>query len=69
VVPDKSQVEIDFGPSEEPVYLTLDGQIGHQLEEGDRVAVHKSSCKIHLVRPPRKTYFEALRSKLRWGER
>ncbi|HEY7825272.1 MAG TPA: NAD(+)/NADH kinase [Candidatus Acidoferrales bacterium] len=69
VVPDTSQVEIDFGPSEEPVYLTLDGQIGHQLEEGDRVAVHKSSCKIHLVRPPRKTYFEALRSKLRWGER
>jgi NAD+ kinase len=69
VIPDDSRVEIDFGPSEEPVVLTLDGQIGFQLEAKDRVVVHKSSSKIRLIRPPRKTYFEALRSKLRWGER
>ena len=69
VIPDTSRVEIDFSAAEEPVYLTLDGQIGFQLEPTDRVLITKSANKVTFVRPPRKTYFEVLRSKLRWGER
>jgi NAD+ kinase len=69
VIPGSAKVEIDFAPADEPVYLTLDGQIGYELEPGDRVAITKSSGKVVYVRPPRKTYFEILRNKLRWGER
>lgn len=69
VIPDSSLVGIDFSAAEGPVYLTLDGQIGIQMEATDRVVIKKSSSKIALVRPPRKTYFEILRNKLRWGER
>jgi len=69
VIPDTSTIELDFGPAEEPVYITLDGQIGFQLKSKDRVIVTKSSSRVTLVRPPRKTYFEVLRSKLRWSER
>jgi NAD+ kinase len=69
VIPGSAKVEIDFAPADEPVYLTLDGQIGFELEPADRVAITKSSSKVVYVRPPRKTYFEILRSKLRWGER
>jgi len=69
VIPGSAKVEIDFAPADEPVYLTLDGQIGFELEAGDRVAITKSSSKVVYVRPPRKTYFEILRNKLRWGER
>jgi len=69
VIPDTSRVEIDFAAAEGPVYLTLDGQIGIQMEPTDRVLIRKSANKVALVRPPRKTYFEILRSKLRWGER
>ena len=69
VIPGSAKVEIDFAPADEPVYLTLDGQIGYELEPGDRVAITKSSSKVVYVRPPRKTYFEILRNKLRWGER
>jgi NAD+ kinase len=69
VIPGSAKVEIDFAPAEEPVFLTLDGQIGFELEAADRVAITKSSSKVVYVRPPRKTYFEILRSKLRWGER
>ncbi|HTS13269.1 MAG TPA: NAD(+)/NADH kinase [Candidatus Limnocylindrales bacterium] len=69
VIPGASRVEVDFTASEEPVYLTLDGQTGLQMAPNDRVAVTKSSSKVKLVRPPGKTYFEILRSKLRWGER
>jgi len=69
VVPDTARVEIDIAAAEEPVYLTLDGQIGFQLEPNDRVAVTKSSSRVAFIRPPEKSYFEVLRSKLRWGER
>jgi NAD+ kinase len=69
VIPGSAKVEIDFAPADEPVYLTLDGQIGFELEPADRVSITKSSSKVVYVRPPRKTYFEILRNKLRWGER
>ena len=69
VVPDTARIDVDFTPAEEPVYLTLDGQIGFQLKPKDRVTITKSKSRVALVRPPRKTYFEVLRSKLKWGER
>ena len=69
VIPDTSRVELDFTAAAEPVYLTLDGQLGFQLEPKDHVVITKSSSKVKFVRPPRKTYYEVLRSKLRWGER
>lgn len=69
VVPDTARVEIDIAAAEEPVHLTLDGQIGFQLEPNDRVAITKSASRVVFIRPPEKTYFEVLRSKLRWGER
>ena len=69
VIPDTATVELDFAPAEEPVYLTLDGQIGFQLAAKDRVTITKSQNRVALVRPPSKAYFEILRSKLRWGER
>jgi len=69
VIPDTARVEIDVAVTEEPVYLTIDGQVGFQLESHDRVAVTQSANRVLLVQPPRKTYFDVLRSKLRWGER
>ena len=69
VVPDTARVELDFADADEPAFLTLDGQIGFQLEPRDRVAITKSKCKVQFVSPPRLTYYEILRSKLRWGER
>ncbi len=68
-VPDTARVEIDIAVAGEAAYLTLDGQTGIQLEPKDRVAVTKSASRVALIRPPEKTYFEVLRSKLRWGER
>jgi len=69
VVPDTARVELDFVEASEPVFLTLDGQIGFQLEPKDRVVITKSKSKVQFVSPPRLTYYEILRSKLRWGER
>jgi len=69
VVPATARIEIDFAPAEEPVYVTLDGQIGFELKPKDRVAITQSASRVSLVRPPSKTYFEVLRNKLKWGER
>jgi NAD+ kinase len=69
VIPDTARVEIDFSAASGPVYVTLDGQIGIQLLPMDALLIRKSASKVTLVQPPRKTYFEILRSKLRWGER
>jgi NAD+ kinase len=69
VVPDTARIDLDFTAAEEPVYITLDGQIGFQLKPNDRVTITKSKSRVSLVRPPSKTYFEVLRSKLKWGER
>jgi len=69
VIPDTAKIEVDFAAAGESAYVTLDGQIGFQLKPKDRLSIKKSSSRVALVRPPNKTYFEILRSKLRWGER
>jgi len=33
------------------------------------VVVQKAAEKLYLVRPAKKTYFQILRNKLKWGER
>jgi NAD+ kinase len=69
VIPDSARIEIDFQAGDDPVFLTLDGQLGIELARGDHIVVRKASEKLHLVRPARKTYFQILRNKLKWGER
>jgi NAD+ kinase len=49
--------------------LTLDGQTAVELEVGDEVRCQKSIHSVKLVRMSEGGFFEALRSKLSWGER
>jgi NAD+ kinase len=49
--------------------LTIDGQKSVELLFGDEVRCRKSSHTVNLVRMSEGGFFEALRSKLSWGER
>jgi NAD+ kinase len=49
--------------------LTVDGQIGFELHLGDEVRCHRSDYTVNLVRLSESGFFDALRSKLSWGER
>jgi NAD+ kinase len=69
VLPDTVRIEVTFVAGEEPVYLTVDGQVGVELKRRDVIRVTKAAKKLRLIRAPHKSYFEILRSKLRWGER
>lgn len=67
VLPDDAPIEIRLGDPVDEVALTLDGQLGFQLQPGDTVRIGKSRTRFHIVQPPGRTYFEVLRDKLRWG--
>jgi NAD+ kinase len=69
VIPDSAKIEIDFKAKDDAVFLTLDGQVGIELNRDDHIVVRKAPEKLYLVRPAKKTYFEILRRKLKWGER
>lgn len=49
--------------------LTVDGQTGYELQLGDEVRCQRSDYTVNLVRITESGFFEALRSKLSWGER
>ncbi len=49
--------------------LTVDGQQGVELLRGDEVRCQRSQNAVKLVRMSEGSFFEALRSKLSWGER
>lgn len=61
--------EIEIRPATTGTQLTVDGQAGVRLEEGDRVSVTRSEHWVQLVVSPFRTRFEILRTKLHWGER
>ncbi len=69
VLPDSAVVTVSVQSPDEDVVLTLDGQEGVQLGSEDVVEIRKGRATIGLVHPVTRSYFDVLRSKLRWGER
>src|SRR5580700_3885967 len=68
VVGDTSLIELRVADNSDSVFLTLDGQTGVPMAVGDRVKIGRAAERLKLIQPPNKSYFEILRSKLKWGE-
>jgi NAD+ kinase len=68
VVPDSVEIEILLRSEEEVAYLSLDGQPGLDLRDGDRVRCQRSEHQVNLFRTGT-DFFQVLRTKLKWGER
>jgi NAD+ kinase len=69
VVRDVAQIDLVVRSAQEEAFLTVDGQTGMPLKDGDRLRCRKSEHKIRLLRLREKTFFDVLRSKLKWGQR
>jgi NAD+ kinase len=69
LVPETSLIRVVSRSPGESVYLTIDGQVGLSIREGDEVKCRSSDYALRLVRPPRMKFFDVLRAKLKWGER
>jgi len=68
VVPDTSKIEIVVNTGQDEAYLSIDGQVGMPMYDGDRVACRKSEHQVKLLRI-RGTFFDVLRAKLKGGQR
>jgi len=69
VVPDSSEIAVEVKQTQEEAYLTVDGQTGVPLRKGDRIACKKSQHTVQLLHLPQRSFFDVLRTKLKWGER
>lgn len=67
VVPAASRVMVRLGSPAEHIMLTIDGQWGTALADGDRVEISAAPTPLKLFRSP-KSYFDVLREKMNWGE-
>jgi NAD+ kinase len=68
VVTDKAQVELLVQSGHEEAFLSIDGQVGMPVLQGDRIISRRADHNVRLMRV-RRTFFEVLRNKLKWGQR
>lgn len=67
VLPPSGKIKISIATGQERSYLTIDGQQGFHLRQGDVVKVKRSSKSLKLARLQKSSYFQTLRKKLQWG--
>jgi NAD+ kinase len=68
VVMDSSEIKIVVQSGDEQAFLTIDGQTGLPVLNGDQIVCSKAAHTVKLLRM-RKSFFDVLRSKLKWGQR
>jgi NAD+ kinase len=68
VVRDSSEIVVVVNTEHEPAFLSIDGQVGMDLRDRDRIVCRKSEYTVKLLRVS-KTFFDVLRTKLKWGQR
>ena len=69
VLPVESEVEVVVHTLGGGATITIDGQEGMELLDGDRVRLRRSPHPVDIIGSPLRTRFEILQAKLRWGER
>lgn len=71
VIPADREVSVISAGSNagDEVYVTIDGQTGFALKEGDSIGINKAQRPLRLIRATSRSYFEVLRQKLKWNER
>jgi NAD+ kinase len=68
-LPGSLALEVSLLTDRPDVVLAMDGEAGVRVTAADVLRVRRAESRIRLIRDPQKTYFEVLRTKLKWGER
>jgi NAD+ kinase len=70
VIPEEAQIDVSIFQKDGDIMLTLDGQFGYELHQGDIISVTKyKRHSLQVVQSPKRDYFELLRTKLNLGIR
>ncbi|MFZ0705631.1 MAG: NAD(+)/NADH kinase [Candidatus Korobacteraceae bacterium] len=68
VVTDKAEIELLVESGHEEAFLSIDGQVGMPVLQGDRIICRRAGHNVKLMRV-RRTFFDVLRNKLKAGQR
>lgn len=69
VLPATAEVEVRILDGDKANFLSIDGQVGLDLEQHDRLRLWRASHTVDIVQTNDVPFFDVLRSKMRWGER
>jgi NAD+ kinase len=63
------EVKVSASLRQNEAFLTVDGQVGIPLQDGDEIICRRAGRCVNLIRVNGNRFFEVLRNKLHWGER
>jgi NAD+ kinase len=66
VIPNSSLIEIDVVHAVKELILSIDGQDGYKVQEGDRIEIRKSPSGVKFLQLQDHSYFSVLAQKLHW---
>lgn len=69
VVPASSKIKIKLGKGAKDVLLTVDGQVGLDLQPEDSIVIGRGAQDISLINFADTSYFDVLKRKMHWGKR
>ena len=69
VVRDDREISIMVKSVGEEAFLSIDGQTGEPVLDGDCITCRKSARNVRLLKLGERTFFDVLRTKLSWGQR
>ncbi len=69
VIPESSVVKVIMQSDAKTVHVTADSQMAYPLPPGRSVTLKVAGHCLKLISSPSMSYYEILRTKLRWGER
>ena len=67
VLPASARVTVQADGTREPLMVTVDGQVGTSIGDGDLLVAGRADTVIRIVRFPGSSFFSTLRQKLGWG--
>jgi len=68
IAPAESRISIVVRSADSNAMLTIDGQEAFSLGPDSIVEIEKAAETIKLIRSHRKSYYEVLKTKLKWGD-
>jgi NAD+ kinase len=67
IVPDTALIQIQLTEKSADIMLTFDGQVGLPIDERHKILVRKADAPVQLITLPGRSFFEVLRTKLKWS--
>ena len=68
IVPGAVEINVTLTSKDDGAMVTLDGQVGVAITQGDAIAIQTSEHRTRLIRFPESNYYDVLREKLKWGD-